>query len=121
MGKHELKQRISPQGEWILVQPDDRQTRTPGGLALPEARNAPICSGRVLAVGRGVAEKIPVDIIGCRIIVQRFTALGVDGVILDLAKASDVIAIVEPTENANHDEADQASALAAAGDDRSGG
>jgi chaperonin GroES len=114
--KSETKQKVKfhPQGEYLLVRPDDARDRTPGGVVLPESvreqAGFKVVRGTVVEVGTGAAdaqgkplydrdgERIPLTVKrGDRIIYTLYghTEVDVDGIELLLVKESNVFAVIE--------------------------
>jgi chaperonin GroES len=89
--------KIKPLADRILVKNDKAETRTAGGLIIPEAAQEKTQTATVIAVGPGTDdEKITVKV-GERIMYDKYagTQIKIDGEDHLILKMSDVIAIIE--------------------------
>ncbi len=89
--------KIKPLADRILVKNDKAETRTAGGLIIPEAAQEKTQTATVIAVGSGTDdEKITVKV-GERIMYDKYagTQIKIDGEDHLILKMSDVIAIIE--------------------------
>jgi chaperonin GroES len=109
--KSETKEKVKfhPQGEYLLVRPDDARDRTPGGIVLPDQSKEKPVRGRVIAVGTGKCDKqgeplfaggerVPLGVaVGDRILYTKYghTDVEVEGIELLLVKESNVFAVIE--------------------------
>ncbi len=89
--------KIKPLADRILVKNDKAETRTAGGLIIPEAAQEKTQTATVIAVGPGTDdEKITVKV-GERIMYDKYagTQIKIDGEDHLILKMSDVIAVIE--------------------------
>ncbi len=89
--------KIKPLADRILVKNDKAETRTAGGLIIPEAAQEKTQTATVIAVGPGTDdEKITVKV-GERIMYDKYagTQIKIDGEDHLILKMSDIIAVIE--------------------------
>ena len=97
----DLKSRLKPLGDRLVVQPQDREETTASGLVLPDTAKEKPQQGVVLAVGPGRrdddGERIPMDVsVGDTVLYAKYggTEVKIGSDKLLILKESDVLAIV---------------------------
>jgi len=94
--------KLKPLGDRIVVEPIEREERTPGGIILPETAKEKPQEGKVLAVGPGRRDdegnRIPMDVKeGDRVLYAKYagTEVKLDDKKLLILRESDILALVE--------------------------
>ena len=87
--------KVKPLGDRVLVKPDAVETKTAGGIIIPDTAQEKTQRGVVVAVGDD-KEKIKVSI-GQKVIHDKYagTQIQIDGVDHLLLKSNDLVAVVE--------------------------
>jgi chaperonin GroES len=97
-----MKMKLKPLGDRIVVKVVTRDEKTKGGILLPDTAKEKPTEGEVIAVGTGKVldngQKQPVEVkVGDRIIFSKYagTEVTVDGEELVIFSERDVLAIIE--------------------------
>lgn len=92
---------LKPLGNRVVIEPQEQEEVTPGGIVLPETAKEKPQKGTVLAVGPGErdedGERIPLDVTeGDVVLYAKYsgTEIKVDGKKLLILRESDLLAIV---------------------------
>ena len=87
--------KVKPLGDRVLVKPDAVETKTAGGIIIPDTAQEKTQRGVVVAVGDD-KEKIKVSI-GQKVIHDKYagTQIQIDGVDHLVLKSNDLVAVVE--------------------------
>ena len=92
---------LKPLGDRIVVEPIEREERTPGGIILPETAKEKPQKGKVLAIGPGrrdeEGKRIPMDVKeGDQVLYAKYagTEVKVDDQKLLILKESDILALI---------------------------
>ncbi|UTC91180.1 co-chaperone GroES [Treponema denticola] len=87
--------KVKPLGDRVLVKPDAVETKTAGGIIIPDTAQEKTQRGVVVAVGDD-KEKIKVSV-GQKVIHDKYagTQIQIDGVDHLILKSNDLIAVVE--------------------------
>ncbi|WP_427194427.1 co-chaperone GroES [Treponema denticola] len=87
--------KVKPLGDRVLVKPDAVETKTAGGIIIPDTAQEKTQRGVVVAVGDD-KEKIKVSI-GQKVIHDKYagTQIQIDGVDHLILKSNDLVAVVE--------------------------
>ncbi|UTC66282.1 MULTISPECIES: co-chaperone GroES [unclassified Treponema] len=87
--------KVKPLGDRVLVKPDAVETKTAGGIIIPDTAQEKTQRGVVVAVGDD-KEKIKVSV-GQKVIHDKYagTQIQIDGVDHLILKANDLVAVVE--------------------------
>ena len=87
--------KVKPLGDRVLVKPDAVETKTAGGIIIPETAQEKTQRGVVVAVGDD-KEKIKVSV-GQKVIHDKYagTQIQIDGVDHLILKSNDLVAVVE--------------------------
>jgi chaperonin GroES len=93
-----------PLHDRVLVRRIEADTKTAGGIIIPDSAQEKPSEGEVIAVGEGVrdddGERIALDVkVGDRILFGKWggTEVKIDGEDLLIMKESDIMGIIEPT------------------------
>jgi len=93
---------LKPLGDRIVVEPIEREERTPSGIILPETAKEKPQEGKVLAVGPGrrdeEGKRIPLDVKeGDRVLFAKYagTEVKLDDQKLLILRESDILALIE--------------------------
>jgi len=93
---------LKPLGDRIVVEPIEREERTPGGIILPETAKEKPQEGKVLAVGPGrrdeEGKRIPMEVKeGDRVLYAKYagTEVKLDDQKLLILRESDILALIE--------------------------
>lgn len=94
--------RLRPLGDRVVVEPIEKEERTPSGIILPETAKEKPQEGRVIAVGPGrlndQGQRIPLDIKeGDRVIFAKYagTEVKLDDKKYLILRESDIMAVIE--------------------------
>ena len=87
--------KVKPLGDRVLVKPDAVETKTAGGIIIPDTAQEKTQRGVVVAVGDD-KEKIKVSV-GQKVIHDKYsgTQIQIDGVDHLILKSNDLVAVVE--------------------------
>ena len=87
--------KVKPLGDRVLVKPDAVETKTAGGIIIPDTAQEKTQRGVVVAVGED-KEKIKVSV-GQKVIHDKYagTQIQIDGVDHLILKSNDLVAVVE--------------------------
>ena len=87
--------KVKPLGDRVLVKPDAVETKTAGGIIIPDTAQENTQRGVVVAVGDD-KEKIKVSV-GQKVIHDKYagTQIQIDGVDHLILKSNDLVAVVE--------------------------
>ena len=87
--------KVKPLGDRVLVKPDAVETKTAGGIIIPDTAQEKKQRGVVVAVGDD-KEKIKVSV-GQKVIHDKYagTQIQIDGVDHLILKSNDLVAVVE--------------------------
>lgn len=87
--------KVKPLGDRVLVKPDAVETKTAGGIIIPDTAQEKTQRGVVVAVGND-KEKIKVSV-GQKVIHDKYagTQIQIDGVDHLILKSNDLVAVVE--------------------------
>ncbi|UTY24361.1 co-chaperone GroES [Treponema denticola] len=87
--------KVKPLGDRVLVKPDAVETKTAGGIIIPDTAQEKTQRGVVIAVGDD-KEKIKVSV-GQKVIHDKYsgTQIQIDGVDHLILKSNDLVAVVE--------------------------
>lgn len=87
--------KVKPLGDRVLVKPDAVETKTAGGIIIPDTAQEKTQRGIVVAVGDD-KEKIKVSV-GQKVIHDKYagTQIQIDGVDHLILKSNDLVAVVE--------------------------
>ena len=87
--------KVKPLGDRVLVKPDAGETKTAGGIIIPDTAQEKTQRGVVVAVGDD-KEKIKVSV-GQKVIHDKYagTQIQIDGVDHLILKSNDLVAVVE--------------------------
>ena len=87
--------KVKPLGDRVLVKPDAVETKTAGGIIIPDTAQEKTQRGVVVAVGDD-KEKIKVSV-GQKVIHHKYagTQIQIDGVDHLILKSNDLVAVVE--------------------------
>ncbi len=92
---------MKPLGSRVVVEPNEQEEITAGGIVLPETAKEKPQQGTILAVGQGDRDedgkRIPMDVaVGDKILFAKYsgTEIKVDGKKLLILRESDILAIV---------------------------
>jgi chaperonin GroES len=94
--------KVKPIGDRVLVKIQESETKTAGGIIIPQTAQEKTQTGLVVAVGagskndKGVLEPVPVSE-GQKIMYDKYagTQIKIDGVDHLIVKAQDILAILE--------------------------
>ena len=96
---------LKPLGDRVVVEPLEQEEMTASGLVLPETAKEKPQKGTVMAAGPGARDddgkRVPLDVsVGETVLFAKYagTEFKVDGKKLLILKESDLLAIVETTE-----------------------
>ncbi len=98
----EVKLRLEPLGDRVVIERDDTEERTAGGIVLPDTAKEKLNRGRVLAVGPGKlnkkGERIPLQVkVGDHVLFSKYAGdefkVGDDEFVL--VREEDILAVVE--------------------------
>lgn len=94
--------KLRPLGDRVVVEPIEKEERTPAGIILPETAKEKPQEGKVIAVGPGrvndKGERIPMDVKeGDRVIFAKYagTEVKLDDKKYLILRESDIMAVVE--------------------------
>jgi chaperonin GroES len=94
--------RLRPLGDRVVVEPIEKEERTPSGIILPETAKEKPQEGKVIAVGPGrlndQGQRIPLDIKeGDRVIFAKYagTEVKLDDKKYLILRESDIMAVIE--------------------------
>ena len=92
---------MKPLGSRVVVEPNEQEEITAGGIVLPETAKEKPQQGTVLAIGQGDRDedgkRIPMDVaVGDKILFAKYsgTEIKMDGKKLLILRESDILAIV---------------------------
>ena len=88
---------VRPLGDRVLVKQAEAETKSAGGIIIPDTAQEKTTQAVVVAVGEGKKDE-PISVkVGEKIIYDRYagTAVKIDGVDHLILKNSDIIAVVE--------------------------
>lgn len=87
--------KVKPLGDRVLIKPDAVETKTAGGIIIPDTAQEKTQRGVVVAVGDD-KEKIKVSV-GQKVIHDKYagTQIQIDGVDHLILKSNDLVAVVE--------------------------
>ena len=87
--------KVKPLGDRVLVKPDAVETKTAGGIIIPDTAQEKTQRGVVIAIGDD-KEKIKVSV-GQKVIHDKYagTQIQIDGVDHLILKSNDLVAVVE--------------------------
>lgn len=96
------KQNIRPLGDKVVVKPEDAETKTAGGIVIPDTsdKDKPM-QGTVIAIGNGKyidGKRIPVDItIGNRVLFGKYagTNIKINNTEYLVMREEDVMGVIE--------------------------
>lgn len=98
----ELKTKIRPLEDRVLVRPEESEETTPTGIVIPDTAKEKPQEGTVLAAGAGKrseqGELLPMDVKeGDRVVYSKYggTEIKVDGEDLLILSSRDVLAVIE--------------------------
>jgi len=89
--------KITPLRDRVLVQVEKAETKSSGGIIIPDTAQEKTQTGKVLAVGPGTEkEKITVSV-GQKVMYDKYagTQVKIDGEECLILKAADIIALIE--------------------------
>lgn len=93
---------LKPLGDRIVVQPIEREQRTPTGIYLPDTAKEKPQEGKVVAVGSGRllknGERVPVSVkVGDRVLFAKYagTEVKINGVEYLIMNENEILAVVE--------------------------
>jgi len=93
---------IRPLGDRVLVEPSQREEKTPAGIVLPDTAKEKPQEGTVIAVGSGALNKdgqrIPLEVkVGDRVLFSKYagTEIKYEGKEYLIMKESDIHAVIE--------------------------
>ncbi len=95
---------LKPLGNRVVVEPNEQDEVTPGGIVLPETAKEKPQQGMILSVGPGdrdeAGKRIPMDVaVGDKVLFAKYSGTEVpfkmDGKKLLILRESDILAIVE--------------------------
>ena len=93
---------FKPIGDRVLVEPNQQEEKTAGGLFIPDTAKEKPSEGKVVAVGAGIydsnGKRIALDVkVGDRVLFKKWGAdeVKLDGKELVILKESDILAVVE--------------------------
>lgn len=101
-----ISDRVRPLGDRVVVQRVAEDTRSPGGIYIPEVAKEKPIDGIVVAVGRGAwrdGQIVPLDVqIGDRVIVGKYAGseVKVDGIAFLVLREDDLLAVIAPAKEA---------------------
>ncbi len=94
--------RLRPLGDRVVVEPIEKEERTPAGIILPETAKEKPQEGKVIAVGPGrlndQGQRIPLDIKeGDRVVFAKYagTEVKLDDKKYLILRESDIMAVIE--------------------------
>jgi chaperonin GroES len=97
----EMKRKIKPLGNRVLVEPWEPKEMVEGGIVLPETAQEKTNQAVVVSVGEGRSDKagkrVPIDIKpGDRVLLNKYggTDVGLEGKTYKIVDADDVLAVV---------------------------
>ena len=92
---------LRPLGDRVVVEPVEREERTPGGIVLPDTAREKPQEGNVIAVGPGrlldSGERVPLEVkVGDRVIFSRYagTEFKMDDRELLVLSERDILAVI---------------------------
>ena len=93
---------MKPLGSRVVVEPNEQEEITAGGIVLPETAKEKPQQGTVLAIGQGDRDedgkRIPMDVaVGDKILFAKYsgTEIKMDGKKLLILRESDLLAVIE--------------------------
>jgi len=89
--------KVNPIGDRVLIKVTEGDTKTAGGLIIPQTAQEKTQTGVVIAVGSGT-EKDPIKVkVGDKVMYDKYagTPMKIDGTDHLIAKMADVIAVIE--------------------------
>ncbi|GIW94351.1 MAG: 10 kDa chaperonin [Pirellulaceae bacterium] len=98
----QTKLRLEPLGDRVVIERDDTEERTAGGIVLPDTAKEKLNRGRVLAVGPGKllknGERVPLQVkVGDHVLFSKYAGdefkVGEDEYVL--VREEDILAVVE--------------------------
>jgi chaperonin GroES len=94
---------LKPLGDRVVVEPIEREERTPSGIVLPDTAKEKPQEGNVIAVGPGRlldnGERAPLEVkVGDRVVFSKYagTEFKVDDRELLILSERDILAVIEP-------------------------
>lgn len=100
-----MKQQIRPLHDRIVVQPDEKETVSKGGIIIPDSVQDKPMKGKVVAVGQGLVMesgiRAPMDIaVGETVYYGKYagTEMKVDGQTLLIMRQSDIFCCIDEVE-----------------------
>lgn len=96
---------IRPLGDRVVIEPQEKEEKTPGGIVLPEKAKEKPMEGKVVAVGEGRRKgekRIPPEVRkGDHVIYSKYagTEIEVDGKTYLIVNESDLLAVVETAQD----------------------
>ena len=95
-----------PLHDRVLIQPVEQDTKTKGGIIIPDTAKEKPVEGKVVAVGPGARDEAgklrPLDVkVGDRVLYGKWsgTEVKVDGEDLLIVKESDIMGVIEETKS----------------------
>jgi chaperonin GroES len=88
---------LKPLADRVLLKPEQGESRTPGGIIIPEAAREKTQQGTVIEVGLGT-EKVPILVkVGQKVMYDKYagTQIKIDGIEHLIVKMADIIAVFE--------------------------
>ena len=92
---------LKPLGSRVVIEPNEQEEITAGGIVLPETAKEKPQQGTVLAIGQGdrdeAGKRIPMDVaVGDKVLFAKYsgTEIKMDGKKLLILRESDLLAIV---------------------------
>ncbi len=89
--------KVNPIGDRVLIKVTEGDTKTAGGLIIPQTAQEKTQTGVVIAVGSGT-EKDPIKVkVGDKVMFDKYagTPVKIDGADHLIAKMADVIAVID--------------------------
>ncbi len=96
-----MKAKIKPLADNVLIEPLERETRTPAGIVIPDTAKEKPQEGKVIAVGAGKyeeGERIKVEVeVGDKILYRRYggTEVKIEGKEYLIVSSDDILAIID--------------------------
>lgn len=97
-----IKNKIKPLSDYILIEPQEGETKLPSGIVIPDSAKEKPQEGKVVAVGTGRRDEkgniVPMNVkVGDKVMFKKWggTEIKLEGKEMLLVKEEDVLAIIE--------------------------
>jgi len=96
MAKSNVNPKVKPLADRVLVEPDPAETKTSGGIIIPDTAKEKPMRGKIIAVGNGKPDEPMTVKVGDTVLYGKYagTELSIDGNDYLIMKESDIYAII---------------------------